>query len=190
MRYWFGEKIRTIRERKGFTLKDVAEKAGVSESLVSQIERNRVSPAIDTLLSLADVLDLDLEYLFSDYRKERLVRITRKNERETFTRPGVLYERLAQLESSKHQDGIESYYITIDAGQQSKSKEYGHPGWELGIVIDGTAELTIGNQRYELVPGDSISFRSDAPHVVSNPGTSPLKILWVITPPKGEISNF
>jgi transcriptional regulator with XRE-family HTH domain len=184
MRYWFGEKIRAIRERKGLTLKEVAERAGVSESLVSQIERNRVSPAIDTLLSLADVLDLDLEYLFSDYRRERLVRITRKDERETFTKPGVLYERLAQLESSKNQDGIESYYITIDPGQENRSTEYGHPGWELGVVVEGLATLTIGKESYELAPGDSVSFRSDAPHVISNQGTTPLRILWVITPPK------
>ena len=57
----FGEKLRTVRERKGYTLKVVAQAAGVSESLVSQIERNRVSPAIDTLLSLADALEIDLE---------------------------------------------------------------------------------------------------------------------------------
>jgi transcriptional regulator with XRE-family HTH domain len=186
MRYWFGEKIRAVRERKGLTLKEVAENAGVSESLVSQIERNRVSPASDTLLSLADVLDLDLEYLFSDYRRERLVRVTRSNERDTFTRPGVLYERLAQLETSKNQDGIEAYYITIEAGQENRSTEYGHPGWELGIVVEGNAELSIGTQNYELAPGDSVSFRSDAPHVIANRWETPLKILWVITPPKTD----
>ena len=53
--YRFGEKLRTVREKKGYTLKVVAQKAGVSESLVSQIERNRVSPAIDTLLTLENL---------------------------------------------------------------------------------------------------------------------------------------
>jgi transcriptional regulator with XRE-family HTH domain len=62
MQFKFGEKIRAVRERRSLTLREVAEQAGVSESLVSQIERNRVSPALDTLLSIADVLDLDLEY--------------------------------------------------------------------------------------------------------------------------------
>lgn len=190
MRYWFGEKIRAIREKKGLTLREVADKAGVSESLVSQIERNRVSPAIDTLLSLADVLDLDLEYLFADYRRERLVRITRSAERDTFTKPGVLYERLAQLESSRTQDGIEAYYITVNAGQANRSREYGHPGWELGIVLEGKARLTVGKQEYELAEGDSVSFRSDAPHILSNPHEASLKVLWVITPPKGETGNF
>ena len=64
--YHFGEKLRTVREKKGYTLKVVAQKAGVSESLVSQIERNKVSPAIDTLLNLADVLDINLEFLFDE----------------------------------------------------------------------------------------------------------------------------
>ena len=62
----FGEKLRTIRENKGYTLKMVAKAAGVSESLVSQIERNHVSPAIDTLLALAEVLDINLEFLFEE----------------------------------------------------------------------------------------------------------------------------
>ena len=65
--YHFGEKLRQVRENKGYTLKYVAQKAKVSESLVSQIERNHVSPAIDTLLSLADVLDINLEFLFEEY---------------------------------------------------------------------------------------------------------------------------
>ena len=79
--YHFGEKIRTVRERSGLTLKAVAQKAGVSESLVSQIERNKVSPAIDTLLTLADVLDINLEFLFEEYHKTRPVEVTHKNER-------------------------------------------------------------------------------------------------------------
>ncbi|QQO09473.1 helix-turn-helix domain-containing protein [Breznakiella homolactica] len=190
MRYWFGEKIRAVRERRALTLREVADKAGVSESLVSQIERNRVSPAIDTLLALADALDLDLEYLFSDYRRNRSVRITRSTQRGTFTRPGVLYERLAQLENpSPGNEGIEAYYITIDPGAKTGGKEYGHPGWELGIVQEGTAELAVGNSTFTLSPGDSASFRADAPHILSNTGNTPLRVFWIITPPKGEIGN-
>ena len=68
--YHFGEKLRQVREHKGYTLKIVAQRAGVSESLVSQIERNHVSPAIDTLLALADVLDINLEFLFEEYRNK------------------------------------------------------------------------------------------------------------------------
>jgi transcriptional regulator with XRE-family HTH domain len=195
MAYCFGEKIRVIRERRGLTLREVADHAGVSESLVSQIERNRVSPAIDTLLALADALDLDLEYLFSDYRRERSVRITRVMERDTFTRPGVLYERIAHMEglprenSAETRNGIEAYAITLERGAKTGTKEYGHPGWELGIIREGQAELTVGNRSYELFPGDSASFMADAPHVLANSGPRTLRVLWIVTPPKGEMGN-
>jgi transcriptional regulator with XRE-family HTH domain len=187
VRYRFGEKIRAVRERRSLTLKDVAERAGVSESLVSQIERNRVSPAIDTLLSLADALDIDLEYLFSDYRKERSVRVVRFAERSSSTRPGVLYEKLAQLDGEGDgRHGIEAYFITLEEGAKTGGTEYGHPGFELGVVQEGRAELAVGARSYTLEPGDSATFRADAPHVLSNVGPGTLKVFWIITPPKGE----
>ncbi|MDR2740769.1 MAG: XRE family transcriptional regulator [Treponema sp.] len=188
MRYYFGEKIRAVRERRGHTLREVAEAAGVSESLVSQIERNRVSPAIDTLLALADALDLDLEYLFEDYRRDRSVHLVRRSGRMAFARPGVLYERLAQLEGQGG-DGIEAYCITIDPMAKTQGREYGHPGWELGILEEGRGELTVGNATYTLEAGDSVSFRAESPHVLANTGESPLKVFWIISPPKGEIGT-
>ena len=94
--YHFGEKLRQVREHKGYTLKKVAGEAGVSESLVSQIERNRVSPAIDTLLALADVLDVNLEFLFEEYRRERPVQLIRADERRTLAEDDVTYEELAK----------------------------------------------------------------------------------------------
>ena len=94
--YHFGEKLRQVREHRGYTLKVVAQRAGVSESLVSQIERNHVSPAIDTLLALADVLDINLEYLFEEYRKKRPVHIIRAESRASVKEDEVVYEELAR----------------------------------------------------------------------------------------------
>ena len=189
MKYQFGEKIRSVRERRSLTLREVAERAGVSESLVSQIERNRVSPAIETLLALADALDIDLEYLFADLKRDRALKMVRKNERSSFTtRPGVRYERLAQVEE-QGRDGIEAYEITIAPGAQTGNTEYGHPGWELGIVQSGQAQLTIGNQSYTLKQGDSVSFKADSPHILANPGNKPLLMFWVMTPPKNIVQN-
>ena len=186
-KYQFGEKIRSVRERRSMTLKEVAEKAGVSESLVSQIERNRVSPAIDTLLALADALELDLEYLFADLKRERSIKTVRKDERPSYrTKPGVLYEHLAQVEE---QGGIEAYMITIEAGAKTGNTEYGHPGWELGIVESGVMELTAGNQVFRCKAGDSVSFRADTPHTMSNPGKKPLRVFWVISPPKNMVKK-
>jgi len=190
MKYKFGDKVRMVREKRGLTLKEVAEKVGVSESMVSQIERNRVSPAIDTLLALADALDIDLEYLFADYRRERSVHIVKAKDRRTFSKPGVLYQRLAQLEGLvPGMDGIEAYEIDIEPGAQTGSDEYGHVGSELGLVVEGRAELAVGKQSYTLEPGDSAGFASDFPHILRNSSEKPLRVFWVITPPKNEIST-
>ncbi|MDR1909722.1 MAG: XRE family transcriptional regulator [Spirochaetaceae bacterium] len=186
MEYHFGEKLRAVRERQKLTLREVAARAGVSESLVSQIERERVSPAIDTLLALVDALDLDPEYFFAGYRRERPVRLLRREERSSFTRNGALYERFAQLEGNQ---GIEAYLITLKGGEATGSREYGHRGWELGIVQEGRAELTVGKRSYTLGAGDSVSFKSDSPHTLSNPGRKTLRMVWVITPPRWDGEN-
>jgi mannose-6-phosphate isomerase-like protein (cupin superfamily) len=115
--------------------------------------------------------------------------VVRKEERSSFTtRPGVHYERLAQVED-KSREGIEAYAITLEPGASTGSAEYGHPGWELGIVEAGHAELSMGNHTHVLKAGDSVSFRADAPHIVANPGKNELKLFWIITPPKGEIGG-
>lgn len=187
MKYRVGEKIRLVRERKTLTLRQVAQQAGVSESLISQIERNKVSPAIDTLLSIADALDIDLEYLFSDYRRERTVRVLKAKDRQVLTRPGVRYERFAQIEQGQEsRKGIEAYQIDIEPGASTGNDEYGHEGSELGVVVGGRAELQVGTRRFGLEEGDSASFSSDFPHRLVNIGDKTLRVFWVITPPKRD----
>lgn len=182
--YRFGEKLRAVRERKGYTLKVVAQRAGVSESLVSQIERNRVSPAIDTLLTLADVLDINLEFLFEEYHRERPVQVTKKDERRTLAEDDVIYEELAKPVESDGQHALESYQIDIPAGARTHRGSYGHLGRELGYIMEGKAQLHYENFVYDLEAGDSISFSASAPHTLINTGDTTLKAFWVVTPPQ------
>jgi transcriptional regulator with XRE-family HTH domain len=181
--YHFGEKLRMVRERKGLTLKVIATKAGVSESLVSQIERNKVSPAIDTLLAIADVLEINLEFLFEEYRTSKPVRIVRANERRTIKEDAVRYEELSKPSGSDETHAIESYIVEIPAGHHTHRGSYGHQGREMGFVISGSAQLQYESEIYSLEEGDSISFSASAPHILVNAGTGPLKALWVVTPP-------
>ncbi len=184
MLYEFGEKIRHIREKKQMTMKELAEKIEASESLISQIERNKVSPAIDTLLKILDVLNIDVEYIFNDFKKTKAVHLVRKDERDKIIMHDVTYERLSKTIEKDHQHGIEAYYLVVNPGASSGSNEYGHKGKELGIIIEGEGDFTIGNHNYPLKNGDSISFLSDVPHSLKNTGDIPLKAYWIITPPK------
>lgn len=180
--YYFGDKLRTVREKKHLTLKTVAMQAGVSESLVSQIERNRVSPAIDTLLALASVLDINLEYLFEEYNQRKPVTIIRSDERRTIKEEDTIYEEVSRPEGKDEQHTLESYFITIPQGSRTHRGNYGHLGRELGIIIEGKAKLLHENKEYELNEGDSISFSAGASHTLINTGDKTLKALWIVSP--------
>ena len=185
MKYQFGEKFRQVRKRSGMTMKEVADRAGVSESMISQIERNRISPAIDTLLDVAEILHIDMEYLFKDLRQEKVMNVVRRNERLKIEKNGVMMELLSrtpEIEDAEH--GIEAYFMEIPPGGESGSDIYGHKGKELGTIITGGGVLSIGGQTVRLREGDSVSFASDCPHKLKNDSDKPLQAYWMITPPK------
>ncbi len=185
MKYQFGEKLREVRKRSGMTMKEVADLAGVSESLISQIERNRISPAIDTLLDLAEILHIDMDYLFKDLHRENKMNVVRLKERRKLVQNGVTLELLSrtpEIEDAEH--GIEAYFMEVAPGCESGSDVYGHQGKELGTIIAGSGELHLGHQTVKLKAGDSVSFASDCPHKFKNIGKTTLQAFWVITPPK------
>ena len=184
MLYRFGDKIREVREKRKMTLKDVARRVEVSESLISQIERNRVSPAIDTLLRIVDVLEMDIEYLFQEFKKTRSVHLVRRAERSKIVLPGVIYEQLSKTVNADAEHALEAYLLEIAPGGEKSSTEFGHRGGELGLILEGKGELRFGTEIYELNAGDSISFAADIPHVLKNTGKKTLKAVWVTTPPK------
>ena len=182
--YRFGEKLRAVRERKGCTLKQIAAAAGVSESMVSQIERNKVSPAIDTLLAIAEALDINLEYLFEEFRQKRKVYIVRDGERRTRSEGEVRYEELARPAENNGTYALESFMITLPPGTRTHRGSYGHLGRELGVIIEGEAEFAYEGETYTLKQGDSISFSASIPHTLANNAGTTLKAFWVVTPPQ------
>jgi len=187
LNYRFGEKIRLVRERRGMTLKEVGAEANVSESLVSQIERNKVSPSVDTLMAITDALDIDPEYLFRDYKKKRKISITKKEERNNLKLNNVTYFQLAKISDKDDKTKVievETMLIEIEPGGQKGDIEYGHPGNEIGIILHGKGELLYGTETYDLHKGDSLSFSSDIPHILRNKGEDVMTAIWIITPPR------
>ncbi|WP_037570961.1 helix-turn-helix domain-containing protein [Spirochaeta cellobiosiphila] len=184
LKYRFGEKLRNLREKKGITLKAVAEIAGVSESLISQIERNKVSPSIDTLFAIADALQIELDYLFADLQRQRKVTIVKKAKRPSVLLEGINYHQLTVLPGSTDKYAIEAFILEIPPGISKGHEEFGHTGKELGFIMSGTGELQYGKEVFPFEEGDSVSFSSDLPHIIRNTGEETLKALWVITPPK------
>ncbi len=178
----FGEKLRIVRERRGVTLKKVASIAHVSESLVSQIERNKVSPSVDTLLSIAEALEVDLEYLFKDYKRNKAVKIISKDNRDHLILNKVVYEQLSCINDGKN--SVEALKLSIEPDGKKGTLEYGHTGSEIGIILEGSGQLIYGTETYYLNEGDTVSFSSDIPHILENTGTNTMIAIWIMAPPK------
>lgn len=180
----YGERIRALREMQKLTLKGVASSVGISQSLLSQIERNKVSPSIDTLIRIADALGVDMEHLFKDYRQQRTVFVLRKEHRSRLEKEGVVYEQLSRLIDGDTETAVEVVLLELGPGCRKGSSQYGHRGKEVGILLEGEVELLYGGTSYQLRAGDSISFDSTIPHTIINHSSKRAKAIWVISPPK------
>src|ERR1700751_4852007 len=83
-RYSIGEKLRTLRLRKSMGLVELGKHSGLSAALLSKLERGKLFPTLPTLLRIALVFSVGLEYFFTDERKRRVVALVRKKDRLKF----------------------------------------------------------------------------------------------------------
>ncbi len=181
-----GALLRAIRSSRNLTIKDVASKAGISSSLLSQIERNRISPSLDTLLQILEVYGVPPDKFFKDYETASRVEIVRKDDRKIYRRKGFKYETLCGESQARGNHSFNAFFLELAPGQKRGDPNDGHLGRELGIVVTGSATLLYGDEKYEINEGDSVSFFSQIPHVIHNNSECVFQAYWVVTPADGE----
>jgi transcriptional regulator with XRE-family HTH domain/quercetin dioxygenase-like cupin family protein len=186
MKTKLGALLRTIRNTRTLTIKEVTAKAGVSSSLLSQIERNRISPSLDTLLAILEVYGVSPNDFFKDYETSSRVEIVKQGDRKTYQRKGFKYEKLCGDSQNKGNHSFNAFFMELAPGQQRGNTDDGHLGRELGIVVKGSARLVYGEETYEINRGDSVSFFSQIPHVIENISNNIFQAYWVVTPADGE----
>jgi transcriptional regulator with XRE-family HTH domain len=177
-----GRILKTYREKTGRNQGDVASKAGISVSMLSQIERGIVAPSIETLMMVCSVLDLDVSQLFRMVASnEPQVRIHHSDERLRNEVGGVHYEQL--MTSTQGSWQAEMILLEVAPGCSTTFSGGGHEGVEMGYVLAGEAVLTVDANEYRISKGDSIHFSSHLSHQLRNRGKSPFKAIWSISPP-------
>lgn len=186
MKTKLGALLRAIRNARHLTIKEVAAKAGISSSLLSQIERNRISPSLDTLLQVLEVYGVPPNKFFKDYETNSKVEIIKKGDRKIYQRKGFKYEKLCGDSQTKGSHSFNAFFLELAPGQQRGDTSDGHLGRELGIVVSGRAKLIYGGETHEIGQGDSVSFFSQIPHVIANDSTEMFQAYWVVTPADGE----
>lgn len=178
-----GAKLRHARLVNGMRLKDLAERAGCSESMVSKIENERVVPSLTTLHRLCKVLNLGVSALLHG-DTTTAVAISRQGERPVIGHAEAQgNERIHAEVIVPQSDGrlLEGFIVVLQPG--GFSGELQHKGEEAGYVIEGLLELTVNGERFLLQSGDSFHFLSDMVHTYSNPGAAVTRVVWINTPP-------
>jgi transcriptional regulator with XRE-family HTH domain len=178
-----GSRLRAERERLGIGLRELARRVGVSPSLVSQIELDRVNPSVSTLYSLVTALGITMSDVFGE-RPERVVERGHGLAESPDTRrvinlaSGVRWERLTR----ERDPDVEFLYVTYPVGAESCPEDAltTHGGREYGYVSGGTLGVQVGFEEYELGPGGSIAFDSSSPHRLWTIGAEPVHAIWVV----------
>jgi transcriptional regulator with XRE-family HTH domain len=176
-----GARLRSIRQRRRGTLRAVADRAGISESFLSQIERGRAGASIATLQRIAGTLGVSVADLFEPDGAAGRPRVLRRESRPTLAF-GVRGRKF--LLTPRPLENLEVFIAELDAGGATAEEAYVHgDSEELVVCLDGTIELHLGQEVHELGVGDSIDYRSSVPHRVVNAGDAVAEVMWVISPP-------
>ncbi|OGK98845.1 MAG: hypothetical protein A3I14_04575 [Candidatus Rokubacteria bacterium RIFCSPLOWO2_02_FULL_73_56] len=177
-----GQRLAEARRALGLNQKQLGEKAGVSPSLVSQIERGRVSASLNTLRKLAGVLGVPLGHFFDERQEERF-RVVRARDHARLTFDGAA-ERWTILASGLVRGKIRAVVASLGPRQASGAgdKIVVEPGeMKLCYVIEGAIDVVYAGQTHHLRAGDSAYLDGGVDHRWANPAAKRAKVLWVIT---------
>ena len=165
--YEIGVKIRSLRLKKKMGLVELGRHTGLSPALLSKIERGRLFPTLPTLLRIALVFSVGLEFFFAGAREKPLIAIVRKAERVRLPeRPGarqVAY-RFESLDYPAAERQFNSYYAEFLPMAASELRPHVHPGVEFIYALLGALSVHIASDEYALEAGDSMYFDSSIPH--------------------------
>jgi transcriptional regulator with XRE-family HTH domain len=163
-----GERLRSVREARGLSLANLAERSGISPEQLSHIENSHVAPSLGLLWKLSSGLGVAFADLLG--RGGATVSLQRRVDSPVLrSEDGSLESR--PLVAADGNRWVEAYELTLAAGSTHVSEAHPSGTREIVVVLTGTLKIRLGTQEHELQPGDSISFKADFPHAYQNPGS-------------------
>lgn len=184
-RYSIGEKLRTLRLRKSMGLVELGKHTGFSAALLSKLERGKLFPTLPTLLRIAMVFGVGLDYFFTDERKRRVVSLVCKEERVRFPeRPGThevpYYFECLDYRATERK--LSAFFAEFQDIAPEKLKPHQHPGIEFLYLLKGSLTLKIGGEEFLLEAEDAIYFDSTVQHSYRRRTAKPCTGLIVTVP--------
>ncbi len=175
-----GARVRALREAMGFSLRDLAERSGVSAPMLSQVERGETSPTLVVAEKIASGLELTLSQLLRLDEGEH-VAISRAGGRRRFDRGGHRFEELTPpLPGQRADVSLHTLEPGATTGGADDPPMHEPGSRETAVVLEGTLALFVEGSRHDLSSGDSVTFDADLPHHFENEGGEPTRFLAVI----------
>lgn len=190
-----GEKIREARLARGYGVRELARLLDCSASLISQIERNKANPSVNTLYAIANELGISVDSMFetseatsrepSDASSLRRwdasspAAVQHKGARLTINLDhGVRWELLTA--TPEHNNEFMEVTYPVGSSSAGRDEFVRHSGREYAVVIEGVLRARIGDDDLSLAPGDSLCFDPMTPHRFWNDGEVPVRAIWFV----------
>src|SRR5215204_40851 len=172
-----GTRVKALREAMDLSLRDLAERSGVSAPMLSQVERGETSPPLAIAARIAGGLELSLSQLLRLDERRHMV-VTRSGDRRVRERHGHRTEELTPPLPGQRAD-VSVHTLEPGAATGSADDPPLHePGArETAVVLDGAVSLMIDDERHDLADGDSVTFDADLPHRFANESERPAQFL-------------
>jgi mannose-6-phosphate isomerase-like protein (cupin superfamily) len=184
-RYGIGAKLRRLRLRKSMGLVELSKHTGLSTALLSKLERDVMHPTLPTLLRIAMVFSVGLEYFFNPDPK-LVFEIIRKQDRMRFPDSpdaGKAAYYFESLDFAVPNRALHSYFAEFEEVAEADLRTHEHRGVEFLFVLSGRLELGVRGERHELSEGDSVYFDPSVAHSYRRVGAEKTTALVVAVEP-------
>lgn len=174
-----GERIKRLRTKGKYSLRDLAERAGVSAAMISEIERGKKSPTILTLTAIANALAVPTSYLFERDVAISGINVTRRREHRVVS----IGAGATNVVLGHPIKGSNLHWVRLElrAGAGKDLISMHPPGsLERAHVVEGRVQVTVGNEIVQLGPGDSCAFLGEHQHNYRNIGRSVARVYLVV----------
>lgn len=172
-------RLAALRAESKLTLREVAERTGLSDAYLNRVERQKTPINIANLEKVAAAFGVSLASFFdADAARQPLV-VTRAGTGRKVRfrgRSGFRVELLADLKKGKLMEPL----LVDLASARGKVPVQSHPGQEFNYVLEGRCTFSFGKERLELEAGDSVYFDASVPHVCQARGTGPARLVAIV----------
>ena len=175
-----GARLKAVRKMHGWSQRELAKRAGVTNAAISLVEQGRVSPSVGSLKKVLDGIPMSLAEFFTLQFDDNAQIFFRAEEMPDVSTGPIQYRLLAAANSQREMSIL---YEVYPPGEDTGPELLMHNGEEGGIVVSGKLEVTVGGEVAVLGPGDGYYFSSRRPHRFRNPGDVDCILVTANSPP-------